>query len=133
MILPKPPVMDPTQLAAFLQQQQQQQQQLQQQQEKTQTRTRKSTAGVKRALEDKKEEDGSAEDDKRRRNTAASARFRIKKKMREQAMEHTVKEMAAKSEALQSRVNELELEIKWLRNLLIEKNMHIPPPTTSSS
>ena len=28
-----------------------------------------------------------AEDDKRRRNTAASARFRVKKKQREQALE----------------------------------------------
>lgn len=62
-----------------------------------------------------------AEEDKRRRNTAASARFRIKKKMREQSMEKTVREMTEKSSGLESRVRELELEIKWLRGLLIEK------------
>ena len=33
-----------------------------------------------------------AEEDKRRRNTAASARFRVKKKQREQALEKTMKE-----------------------------------------
>ncbi|KAI9267040.1 hypothetical protein EDC94DRAFT_602074 [Helicostylum pulchrum] len=62
-----------------------------------------------------------AEEDKRRRNTAASARFRIKKKMREQSMEKTVREMTEKSTGLEDRVKELELEIKWLRGLLIEK------------
>ncbi|KAI8090241.1 uncharacterized protein B0P05DRAFT_329413 [Gilbertella persicaria] len=62
------------------------------------------------------------EEEKRKRNTAASARFRIKKKQREQTMEKTVKEMAEKSTTLENRVKELELEIKFLRNLLIEKN-----------
>ncbi|KAI8357792.1 hypothetical protein BD560DRAFT_356603, partial [Blakeslea trispora] len=61
------------------------------------------------------------EEEKRKRNTAASARFRIKKKQREQTMERTVKEMTEKSASLESRVKELELEIKFLRNLLIEK------------
>jgi hypothetical protein len=63
-----------------------------------------------------------AEEDKRRRNTAASARFRIKKKMREQALERTAREMSTKAETLESRVKELEREIKWLKNLLIEKD-----------
>ncbi|KAI9319242.1 hypothetical protein BX666DRAFT_1817447, partial [Dichotomocladium elegans] len=62
-----------------------------------------------------------AEEDKRRRNTAASARFRIKKKMREQAMEQTVQEMKSKADYLQERVFELEQEVKWLRSLLLEK------------
>ncbi|CEP18031.1 hypothetical protein [Parasitella parasitica] len=62
-----------------------------------------------------------AEEDKRRRNTAASARFRIKKKQREQSMEKTVREMTEKSTGLENRVKELELEIKFLRGLLIEK------------
>ncbi|GHJ86217.1 hypothetical protein NliqN6_2619 [Naganishia liquefaciens] len=59
------------------------------------------------------------EEDKRRRNTAASARFRMKKKEREQALEkHT--------HILQDRVNELEREMEslrkengWLRALVI--------------
>lgn len=62
-----------------------------------------------------------SEEDKRRRNTAASARFRIKKKQREQALEQTAKEMTEKADRLEGRVKELELEIKWLRSILIEK------------
>ncbi|KAI9496343.1 hypothetical protein BDB00DRAFT_953320 [Zychaea mexicana] len=76
----------------------------------------------KRAVSDERTDDQvAAEEDKRRRNTAASARFRVKKKLREQAMEKNVQDMKSKSDRLQNRVNELELEVKWLRNLLIEK------------
>ncbi|KAL2785854.1 hypothetical protein BJX66DRAFT_49205 [Aspergillus keveii] len=63
-----------------------------------------------------------AEEDKRRRNTAASARFRVKKKMREQALEKTVKETSEKNAALEARVTALELENQWLKNLITEKN-----------
>ncbi|KAL1965094.1 hypothetical protein VTN77DRAFT_6007 [Rasamsonia byssochlamydoides] len=63
-----------------------------------------------------------AEEDKRRRNTAASARFRIKKKLREQALERTVKEATEKNAALEARVSQLELENQWLKNLITEKN-----------
>ncbi|KAG0256840.1 hypothetical protein BG011_004293 [Mortierella polycephala] len=63
-----------------------------------------------------------AEDDKRRRNTAASARFRNKKRLREQILEKTAKQMTAKSEILEIRVRELEMEIKWLRGLIVEKD-----------
>ncbi|KAG0051057.1 hypothetical protein BGZ83_004135 [Gryganskiella cystojenkinii] len=63
-----------------------------------------------------------AEDDKRRRNTAASARFRHKKRLREQILEKTAQEMTAKSDRLQVRVRELEMEIKWLRGLVVEKD-----------
>ncbi|KAF9133941.1 hypothetical protein BGW39_008574 [Mortierella sp. 14UC] len=62
-----------------------------------------------------------AEEDKRRRNTAASARFRQKKRLREQILEKTAKEMTAKSEILEARARELEMEIKWLRGLIVEK------------
>ncbi|KAK7023902.1 BZIP domain-containing protein [Favolaschia claudopus] len=47
-------------------------------------------------------------EDKRRRNTAASARFRLKKKEREAALETRAKE-------LEGRVNELERECEGLR------------------
>ncbi|TQS33274.1 hypothetical protein Golomagni_06388, partial [Golovinomyces magnicellulatus] len=70
-------------------------------------------------------EDGSrvaAEEDKRRRNTAASARFRIKKKQREQALEKSAKEMTDKVNGLEAKVSQLETENKWLKNLLVEKN-----------
>ena len=62
-----------------------------------------------------------AEEDKRRRNTAASARFRVKKKQREQALERSAKELTEKNQILEQRVQQLETECKWLRNLLTEK------------
>lgn len=70
-------------------------------------------------------EDGSrmaAEEDKRRRNTAASARFRVKKKQREQALEKQAKEMSDKVAQLEGKVQQLETENKWLKNLLTEKS-----------
>ena len=62
-----------------------------------------------------------AEEDKRRRNTAASARFRVKKKQREANLEKTNKELNDRNSALQSKVTQLELENKWLKDLVIEK------------
>lgn len=80
--------------------------------------------------DDEEEEDDEIEgdrlplskDDKRRRNTAASARFRVKKKMREQALQKTAYEMTEKAGQMEQRAKELELEIKWLRALVVEKN-----------
>ncbi|OAA60913.1 bzip transcription factor [Niveomyces insectorum RCEF 264] len=63
-----------------------------------------------------------AEEDKRRRNTAASARFRIKKKQREQALEKSAKEMTEKVTALEGRIQQLETENKWLKSIVLEKN-----------
>ncbi|KAL2175244.1 uncharacterized protein P884DRAFT_247773 [Thermothelomyces heterothallicus CBS 202.75] len=63
-----------------------------------------------------------AEEDKRRRNTAASARFRIKKKQREQALEKSAKEMAEKVTMLEGRISALETENKWLKGLVTEKH-----------
>lgn len=63
-----------------------------------------------------------AEEDKRRRNTAASARFRVKKKQREQALERTAKELSDKAKELEKRVNQLETENEWLRGLVVDRN-----------
>lgn len=63
-----------------------------------------------------------AEEDKRRRNTAASARFRIKKKQREQALEKTAKEMTDKVAMLEARLQQVETENAWLKSLITEKN-----------
>jgi len=63
-----------------------------------------------------------AEEDKRRRNTAASARFRVKKKQREQTLERSVKEVSDKNSQLEARVTQLEMENTWLKNLITEKN-----------
>lgn len=63
-----------------------------------------------------------AEEDKRRRNTAASARFRVKKKQREQALEKSAKEMSDKVTSLEARINQLETENAWLKSLITEKS-----------
>ncbi|OLL26556.1 Regulatory protein cys-3 [Neolecta irregularis DAH-3] len=63
-----------------------------------------------------------AEEDRRKRNTAASARFRVKKKQREAHLESAAKEMTDRIALLESRVKELELENKWLKDLLIQKD-----------
>ncbi|KAL9607713.1 MAG: hypothetical protein Q9167_007393 [Letrouitia subvulpina] len=62
-----------------------------------------------------------AEEDKRRRNTAASARFRVKKKQREQALERTVKELNEKTSHLEQKVGQMQVENEWLKGLVIEK------------
>lgn len=62
-----------------------------------------------------------AEEDKRRRNTAASARFRVKKKEREQALEKSAKEMTDKVKALEERIDGLENQNQFLKGLLLEK------------
>ena len=63
----------------------------------------------------------STEEDKRRRNTAASARFRVKKKQREQAMEKTAKDMSEKVTNLEDTISELRKENSLLKGLLTEK------------
>ena len=62
-----------------------------------------------------------AEEDKRRRNTAASARFRVKKKEREQALEKSAKEMTDKVKALEERIDGLENQNQFLKGLLLDK------------
>lgn len=79
-----------------------------------------------------------AEEDRRRRNTAASARFRMKKKQREQTLERTVRETTEKNASLEARVAQLEMENRWLKNLLTEKHESsagrmAPPPTDSTA
>ncbi|KAJ6257162.1 hypothetical protein Dda_8048 [Drechslerella dactyloides] len=63
-----------------------------------------------------------ADEDKRRRNTAASARFRVKKKQREQALEQHSKDLETKVQELTGKVTTLENENKWLKDLLMEKH-----------
>ena len=63
-----------------------------------------------------------AEEDKRRRNTAASARFRVKKKQREQLLEAQTKELSTKVHQLETKVQQLETENKWLKELITEKS-----------
>lgn len=78
-----------------------------------------NASSAKRFEEDTK---AAAEEDKRRRNTAASARFRVKKKQREQALESSVKEMTNKISAMEKRIGQLEQENGFLRDLVTEKS-----------
>ena len=89
------------------------------------TTARQSTTGAKRKQDPSSLDEAARlaqEEDKRRRNTAASARFRIKKKEREKNLERTVKEVTAKNATLEARISQLEMENRWLKNLITEKN-----------
>ncbi|GMM38621.1 hypothetical protein DASC09_059600 [Saccharomycopsis crataegensis] len=60
--------------------------------------------------------------DKRKRNTLASARFRVKKKMKEQLMEQSLVDLNSKVAELKATIMKLEMENKCLKSLVIEKN-----------
>lgn len=61
----------------------------------------------------------SAAEDKRRRNTAASARFRLKKKEREAALEKKAKELEVKVGELEKECEALRRENGWLKGLVV--------------
>lgn len=61
----------------------------------------------------------SAAEDKRRRNTAASARFRLKKKEREAALETKAKELETKVVELERECEALRRENGWLKGLVV--------------
>ncbi|WBW72747.1 DNA-binding transcription factor Zip1-like [Schizosaccharomyces osmophilus] len=56
--------------------------------------------------------------ERRRRNTLASARFRQRRKAKEQYLEQTVQEYEKKIKQLEHRIYELELETKWFKDLI---------------
>jgi hypothetical protein len=60
-----------------------------------------------------------AAEDKRRRNTAASARFRLKKKEREVALEKTSKELETRVTELERECEGLRRENGWLKGLVV--------------
>lgn len=61
----------------------------------------------------------SASEDKRRRNTLASARFRLKKKEREAALEKRAKELDDKVTELERECESLRKENQWLKGLVV--------------
>ncbi|WWC68066.1 uncharacterized protein I206_101985 [Kwoniella pini CBS 10737] len=75
------------------------------------------------------------EEDKRRRNTEASARFRAKKKEREQALERRAKDLEAQLAALQSENTSLENENRLLKAIVLNgpSGQSLPASITSSS
>jgi len=58
-------------------------------------------------------------EDKRRRNTAASARFRLKKKEREAALEKKAKDLEVKVNELEKECETLRRENGWLKGLVV--------------
>ncbi|KAK4050170.1 hypothetical protein OIV83_003741 [Microbotryomycetes sp. JL201] len=95
------------------------------------------TSGKKPAVNRKRKQSGDAstsgdaddeanrvalEEDKRRRNTAASARFRMKKKAREAALEQSAKELQDKVAQLESEILGLRTENQRLRSLITDKS-----------
>ena len=60
-----------------------------------------------------------AAEDKRRRNTAASARFRLKKKEREAALEGKAKELETRVTELERECEGLRRENGWLKGLVV--------------
>jgi len=81
-----------------------------------------------------------AAEDKRRRNTAASARFRLKKKEREAALEGKAKELEARVSELEKECEGLRRENGWLKGLVVGVTgaaqgpvVNSPPPSLSPS
>jgi septin family protein len=66
-----------------------------------------------------------AEEDKRKRNQAASARFRQKKKQREQQLMETSQKMQDRTKKLEAENDELKKENMFLKKLLVEKVDHM--------
>jgi Basic region leucine zipper len=91
------------------------------------TRTRKSSVSTLGSPEGSLEESSngvsstpvSASEDKRRRNTAASARFRLKKKEREAALEGRAKELEGRVSELERECEGLRRENGWLKGLVV--------------
>ncbi|KZT29164.1 hypothetical protein NEOLEDRAFT_1128750 [Neolentinus lepideus HHB14362 ss-1] len=88
------------------------------------SRTRKSSTATVSSdnFESPAQQDGaplSAAEDKRRRNTAASARFRLKKKEREQALEKKAKELEIRVTELERECEGLRRENGWLKGLVV--------------
>jgi hypothetical protein len=66
-----------------------------------------------------------ADEDKRKRNQAASARFRQKKKQREQQLVETSREMQDRTKKLEVENDGLKKENLFLKKLLVEKVDHM--------
>ncbi|KAI6005168.1 hypothetical protein F5J12DRAFT_835269 [Pisolithus orientalis] len=67
----------------------------------------------------------STAEDKRRRNTAASARFRVKKKMRTLNLERTVADLTGRTEELEREAADLRRENGWLKEIILLKSRSI--------
>ncbi|KAF5384004.1 hypothetical protein D9757_006991 [Collybiopsis confluens] len=64
-------------------------------------------------------------EDKRRRNTAASARFRIKKKIRNLNLERTVSDLNGRADELEKEAADLRRENGWLKEIVMLKGSRL--------
>ncbi|KAF7320043.1 Cytochrome C oxidase assembly protein COX19 [Mycena kentingensis (nom. inval.)] len=64
-------------------------------------------------------------EDKRRRNTEASARFRIKKKLRTLELERSVSDLSGRAEELEREAADLRRENGWLKEIVMLKGGHL--------
>ncbi|KAF8140039.1 hypothetical protein EV363DRAFT_1153378, partial [Boletus edulis] len=71
------------------------------------------------------EEATSVTEDKRRRNTAASARFRVKKKLKTLSLERTVGDLTGRADELEREANDLRRENAWLKEIVLLKGRNI--------
>lgn len=76
---------------------------------------------------------GAVAEDKRRRNTAASARFRLKKKEREVALEKKSKELETRLTELERECEALRKENGWLKGLVVGVTNEAAAATTSAA
>lgn len=70
---------------------------------------------------------------KKQRNTAASARFRIKKKQRQQEMELKIVKLNEDISNFNNHIKRLEIENKILKNLVFEKSETVKSEGVASS
>ncbi|KAI3633595.1 hypothetical protein MIR68_008542 [Amoeboaphelidium protococcarum] len=90
--------------------------------ENTQRNSAQSNANKKQQLAPEASSTSAADpqlEAKRRKSSIASAKFRQKKKQREAELESSVKELKDQNEKLLARMEELEQENNWLKNLVI--------------
>lgn len=66
-------------------------------------------------------------EDKRRRNTTASARFRIKKKLRTLNLERSVSDLSGRAEELEREAADLRRENGWLKEIVLLKGLNLKP------
>ncbi|KAI0001807.1 hypothetical protein BJV77DRAFT_907967, partial [Russula vinacea] len=57
-------------------------------------------------------------EEKRRRNTAASARFRVKKKIKSVNLERTVSDLSGRVDELEQEAADLRRENGWLKEIV---------------
>ncbi|KAG6866407.1 hypothetical protein C0991_004692 [Blastosporella zonata] len=102
------------------------------------SRTRKESVSTVDSPEEHREETPaphgiSPAEDKRRRNTAASARFRLKKKEREAALEGKAKELEARVNELERECEGLRRENGWLKGLVVGVTGAAQAPTVPAA